>query len=1195
MMLGKNDKEVAHLSGMGETVKKICNPLACEIVENPRTQKNSDVLSGKFRQGSPFLITDLAHHISTSTGRHDLGMGLHDMGWNIELFKIHEAEAAQPIDKLRETVNNVIEHLSHGLNDLGQATVHVWLSLQFLHDVKPPHNVVVPSSFQKEFIQCLTELDQASSRPVIVAINTDSLFNGMDSITSRLAVELTESLKREGVMVTTDQRMWRSMHSQFGNQFSPLRATRKGTLGKNAIWSVIEKNLFRQRVFLMCASNRDHVSTLNEGAYRPKHSGVNAEMLADVTGATQVFRIASGDMTPDDYAKGDVPIYQKGTSTAGSTTTRFNKDKRHKAQWVEPIARSHELEPEESFNCYWFPVFPDSVDFLCEHCRAATTMDAIEIAQYKPASCINCSANTQDHYGKSAPTLGARKSVLLLAARLKVAFKNCGLDKLDISKDFQKWLVFAAASVISNKNLKYGEELMKSLSHMGGVRIPYNQAREIFKNGRGKQFSIYRERIYDRGPGKWILAFRVTKDCGNVAYKDFFEQVAVPGLKERNEIFAFTRATAEKVGDIIEFWLGVLDIASMAKGVIDVFDDHIDPTEFLNGLEKALTAFGSMARTTFTTNDKRRGSFDCTLQTPEAGEVMTIIDTIPDYESLSNFDCMTAWEKQQVIEKFRKKYNIADDVDMDDDADAGDEANDELGQGLSAPPDEPEAEEPTDADAEVARASERSGKQFLLDALGDFFTASEDVNVCIYCGSTKHTHDECEDPKRADIKKALLGAVRAALEGESSGSDVDMEQEGEKTKEEPGKADESKGPAEPDTARTGEYHWYDDSRLMSEVGDLDEQGRFCIDGRDIVCEGPMTSYDLNEVIRDAIMRGGGDIWKVPDFLAAYTDKNTRKPLYKRVEAPMDGFLKIVPNTGCHFFNYKFYSGVEYGVDYRFGQRNKLSDYEDEVSSALNRILRHHVGRASEPQSLPCDDAGWVPINDVLQNEAIWRRDRLRWPHTFLIPQGKERIQENWDEQEATFRLQTLFKIMFYCARYGRRVREQVLAFGIFPDIDRNSPTCQCNGVSTATDIPEEGLLLYPVAVRAPTGHGDIRGTNDVELKSTLLSHPLAPSTVVAMPVCFHITSSRNLRGIWKEGLIPGGLSASWRIFTFFNPYVPWDPRSWKVTKSVDTRKGGFICLYIPTEVLMNEFNGRLTDSGQVVTDQIIPFSKIKGG
>ena len=120
----------------------------------------------------------------------------------------------------------------------------------------------------------------------------------------------------------------------------------------------------------------------------------------------------------------------------------------------------------------------------------------------------------------------------------------------------------------------------------------------------------------------------------------------------------------------------------MAKGVVDVFDDHIDPTEFLNGLEKALNAFGSSARTTFTTNDKRRGSFDCTLQTAEAEEVMTLINTIPDYESLTDFDCMTAWEKQQVIKKFRKRFNIDDDVDMEEEANVGDEADDELGQGL---------------------------------------------------------------------------------------------------------------------------------------------------------------------------------------------------------------------------------------------------------------------------------------------------------------------------------------------------------------------------------------------------------------------------------------------------------------------------------------------------------------------------------
>ena len=283
MMLGKNDKDVAHLSGMGEIVKKICNPLACEIVENPSTQKSSDILSGKFRQGTTILITDLAHHIGTSTGRHDLGIGLQDMGWSIDLFKIHESQTVRPIDKFRDTVRNVIEYVNKDLNDQGLVTIHVWLSLQFLHDVKPPHSVMMQSSFQKEFIKCVTDLDQVASQPVIVAINTDSMFNCVDSITSRLAVELTEGLKREGVMVTTDQRMWRSMYSQFGSQFTTMRATKKGTLGKNAIWSVIEKNLFRQRVFLICATNREHVSTLNEGAYRPKDSGVDPEMLADVT------------------------------------------------------------------------------------------------------------------------------------------------------------------------------------------------------------------------------------------------------------------------------------------------------------------------------------------------------------------------------------------------------------------------------------------------------------------------------------------------------------------------------------------------------------------------------------------------------------------------------------------------------------------------------------------------------------------------------------------------------------------------------------------------------------------------------------------------------------------------------------------------------------------------------------------------
>ena len=158
-----------------------------------------------------------------------------------------------------------------------------------------------------------------------------------------------------------------------------------------------------------------------------------------------------------------------------------------------------------------------------------------------------------------------------------------------------------------------------SFAH-GGVRVSKRQALEIFRNGRGKQFSIYRERIYDEVAKKWLLVDRVTKDCGNVAYKDFFEKVAVPEVKERNEIFGFSRASAEKTGDIIEFWLGVLDVANMAKGVVNVFNASVDPAEFLNGLEKALAQFTSTSRTTSTINDKRRGSFDADCRSRKGHE-----------------------------------------------------------------------------------------------------------------------------------------------------------------------------------------------------------------------------------------------------------------------------------------------------------------------------------------------------------------------------------------------------------------------------------------------------------------------------------------------------------------------------------------------------------------------------------------------
>ena len=113
-------------------------------------------------------------------------------------------------------------------------------------------------------------------------------------------------------------------------------------------------------------------------------------------------------MVEEDYAKTDSTIFQR--KQQGAPNTRFNKDKRFKAQWDDSSLFSpDEIEPYVTKTCYWFPVTMDDEDFLCADCRMAKSMDEIELSNKSLEFCINCSANCQDHYKRSAPTLGAQE------------------------------------------------------------------------------------------------------------------------------------------------------------------------------------------------------------------------------------------------------------------------------------------------------------------------------------------------------------------------------------------------------------------------------------------------------------------------------------------------------------------------------------------------------------------------------------------------------------------------------------------------------------------------------------------------------------------------------------------------------------------------------------------------------------------
>ena len=85
---------------------------------------------------------------------------------------------------------------------------------------------------------------------------------------------------------------------------------------------------------------------------------------------------------------------------------------------------------------------------------------------------------------------------------------------MHIDVDFKDWLV-QVASFVANAGLSYGEKLMKAVSHMGGVRVPEHQVRDIFRNYRGKQFLVMRTLIQDPvSQEEWIHAYHLSKDCG---------------------------------------------------------------------------------------------------------------------------------------------------------------------------------------------------------------------------------------------------------------------------------------------------------------------------------------------------------------------------------------------------------------------------------------------------------------------------------------------------------------------------------------------------------------------------------------------------------------------------------------------------------------------------------------------------------
>ena len=183
--------------------------------------------------------------------------------------------------------------------------------------------------------------------------------------------------------------------------------------------------------------------------------------------------------------------------------------------------------------------------------------------------------------------------------------------------------------MVGNKRCDHGEILLKTLSHFGTVRVPRDRVKQTFAGKCGRQYTVIREefRLDDGDGGHDRYAYRVSKDYGNVFYKDYLKMVLGSDFAD---IMDYSDIAAEKCGDVVEMWLG------LTKSQITIMEAKADPGELLVGLEASISIFHGTTRSTSTSNTKRNSTRNTEPTNYESYMVNKILWDTPMRHNLSS-------------------------------------------------------------------------------------------------------------------------------------------------------------------------------------------------------------------------------------------------------------------------------------------------------------------------------------------------------------------------------------------------------------------------------------------------------------------------------------------------------------------------------------------------------------------------------
>ena len=1164
-----------------------------------------DELGGQVRNNKSLILTDLTYQTrSSSRIVHDIEAGLNNMGLSsIKVYQLPYESLEKPEEFLK-LATEALTFLRTNTATFTSVTIHIWISFASLF--RGQNRMLVPNAdFIVKLAGIITEISQEAPLPIFVNILKDARFLGSQSSIVSIAEEFARILKEKGIMHSTNERFWKQIYACGHEPFY----WKEGE-GKEVVWAMLEKSLMRQKVFLHCAMDHDTVHDLNEECVHVKNTGFDIETIKRCTEHPRIIpSIRTGDTK--DAQTGSADIIGGMSHMKDSVQRRAWSDIRRGVFTPEPLTDVDE---------HWVEVTEDS-ELMCDVCKGFHQNDSrMGTCTENRTRCLNCASNWTRSaiYGTEAIGMDEFSQDARVAARLLNIYNECvDWRNMEAEKDLRGFLITATLAMLSG--YKTTSDVLKQVSHRGAIRMPAYMVKGKCRRDLLPQFTVQREtRTQDCGSGthkiRWF--YRLLWDGGNVAYHDYMKTVLT---KEEIESMFPPTATAEYIGDIFEFWLGMLDLGIQFPTMFGGWGANLDSC--LAGLEESFWLYSSSCRPTDTINTKRNRSRKAYIPLVENEMVTAVLREAGIFNLLL--------QKKITRMPVLPAANYDDHPEMVE-VSSSDEEMDEV--------DEPE-EETTSPTARGPRAEQTSGE---TDAGGDDIEVEEDeedvggqpseakkrrtevrnirnqfekliadasnVQYCFICGGM-HDIDECPTPDDENMRDTLW-RMRLIMDQKSK-SPSSSERSKAATRGRKDKLPKNIMPQGKRWRRTRFTEkeevtkcFYSQPAFMYDIGDREEGGQFLVNGIEV---NPSDQGVRNRHELDALFERAAE--ESPPVLPTIEELNAWNP--KDHDAYMDwlreerkqrgdnwnfkyiqpfthghniGTLQLARINGEEYLGYGWSDVKRFGEHEWMGKKWENPQWIVELSKRFNAALRHSVGCVKDSRGhrgLPCDEAGWVNVEAILKYDNIWR-DK----HTLA---GTTRVNypvlvERWNNFQ---------RVIFTEYKQTKRIRAQVLGLkvtkgeleyimdnfddGLTKRLERRTLRLE---IGTA----DREIWLWPVAIRAPMAHSRVQG--GVHIEDSKTSYQMNPGVGYTLGGGFHCTTFENIAQIFREGLRPGG--GGDRINTFFVPFAPWDVRSQSVLRFKRIDQTDLVYIYVTYESIA-KFSPRVSADGHILVQETIPF------